>query len=123
MKQADDAGLARAAKRLEADARFMASALAAANGGSWDQDFVAHHLNCSPKVAVDVSLCLRPSGTSTRFRTDLKHIADATGIAVDRIARLIREAEAVEALRGDSKQEFLAAARDDLESRDSDSED
>jgi len=120
MTKASTMPLARAAARLASDRRFMASALAATNGGEWNETAVTDRLQCSIESAINLSLCFRPSGSSASFRVEVQRIAEFIGVSAGEIAALIREAEAIEVLRGDSSTEFLAAARDRLSQRDDD---
>jgi hypothetical protein len=115
MTKSIDVPLVRAAARLAGDRRFMASALAITNGGKLEEAISATRLQCSIDAVVDLALCFRPSGKSEGFKTDVQRIAEFVGVPAGQVAALIREAEAIEVLRGHQPTEFLAAARDKLQ--------
>jgi hypothetical protein len=108
-----------AAKRLARDPKFMASALAALNGGAWNGQQISHLLKCEPATVVRIALCTRPLGSSAQFRSDVERIASLGKVPPGLIASAIRQAEALESFEKASERQLLAAARDRIDEDDS----
>jgi hypothetical protein len=83
---------------------------------------LARFLGCSPVLLPKLALCRRPDPDSPGFRADVERIAAAFDMPPGHLVRLIREVDALEALKdtGTKKQGvpdgLLAAARDDEDS-------
>jgi hypothetical protein len=86
------------------------------------EEELAQFLGCSPGLLPKLALCRRPDPVSPRFRADVERIAVAFDIRPEHLARLMREVDALTALKDTrpKKQEvpdgLLAAARDDEDS-------
>jgi hypothetical protein len=106
--------LERAAVRLAANHRFVASLLAAWSGGNVDLKRVALTLNCDVAAVTRLALCFRPRSTSEDFGKDIAEIATRTGVAEAHLMTFLREAESLAAFRRGAAAEegVLAAARD-----------
>lgn len=61
------------------------------------QEDLARYLGCLPDVLPRIALCRRPD--RTRFRQDIQAIASKFAIQADRLANLVRAAEAYQAAR------------------------
>ncbi len=119
--------LARLAKRLNEDTEYMASILAMYQicERLTDQS-LSELLGISPGMLARLALCKRPNPESADFAQQVRKLADFTGADVGAIANLIRQIEALEAMKVLSKKQFgqserwsmaasqglLAAARD-----------
>ncbi len=78
---------------------------------------LATFLGCGPELLPKVALCRRPDPTSPRFRLDLHRVAQAFSLAPDRLVSVIREVDALRALKEASQaatasQGLLLAARE-----------
>lgn len=111
--------LRRAAARAASRQAFLASALAEYQTlHSLDERRLAVWLGIAPAQLPRLALCLRPEGTGMPFREGIQQIVAATGVDGDRLAALLREVEAVRALRrapDRSTPGMLMAARDRIE--------
>jgi len=80
------------------------------------EEELASFLGCGPELLPKVALCRRPDPTSPRFRLDVHRVAQAFGLAPDRLAAVIREVDALRALKEASEAEtpqgLLLAARE-----------
>jgi hypothetical protein len=79
-----------------------------------DDDTLARFLGCSTEELPRLGLCRRPNPGSPDFRAAVEQIARFSGVTPFPLARLLRDVEAVEALRGaqprvGSEGTFLAA--------------
>lgn len=74
---------------------------------------LAAFLRCEPEALPRLALCRRPR-PAPHFRQDIERIADYTGASPVQLMKLIRAAEAREALRTapDTPSSMLLAARD-----------
>lgn len=111
--------LAWAARRAREREAFMASALASYQGlHRLDDAGLAAWLGLPESALADLALCLRPAASSPSFRADVERIAVHVGASGQRLAKLLREADTVTALRaapaGDPEADagILKAARD-----------
>jgi hypothetical protein len=112
--------LARAASRVSSDPIFMASALQVYGGGRLEFGELAAALNTDKPTIVRLALCKRPRAHADQFVSDVKAIANACGIGSDKIAEVVRRADALGALRNSPKA-LMAAARDRVDPVDPDS--
>lgn len=113
------------ARRAEGRASFLAADLAKYRGihGSSEEE-VANSLAISVESLPALALCKRPDPAKSNFRLEVERIASFVGADAVRLASLVREVEAVEALRRAGRDRttganagFLAAARDLKETR------
>jgi hypothetical protein len=108
-----------AAARAASRTAFVAGALAEYQAlHNLDERRLAAWLGIAPGRLARLALCLRPEGTGMRYREGLDQIVAATGVDGDRLAMLLREVEAVEAMRAmptAGRQGLLIAARDRAE--------
>jgi hypothetical protein len=120
-KPNDNRILGWAARRAEQRSSFLAAPLAAyrsIHGVAEEQlaDFLACTLESLPTLA----LCKRPDSNEPSFKGDVEQIAGFVGASSVRLGQLLREVEAIEALRGGAagsgeqatSSGLLAAARD-----------
>lgn len=121
MSQAErDRLLAWAARRARGRDSFIATDLAAyQERHRLDEGQLAVWLGCPTQALVDLALCRRPPGDASSFRTDVERIAGYVGVRGDRLAHLLRETDAIAALRAapadtsaPAARGFLLAARD-----------
>ena len=92
-----------------------------AEGLTWTQ--AATRLGCTDDTAHRLALCRRPDPSPDRFTRDIERIASYVNIDPDSLARAVREADAVQALRqtrpstdtDDAATGLLMAALDRLE--------
>lgn len=106
-----------AAARAATREAFVASALAEYRTlNDMNERRLAAWLGIVPAKLTRLALCRRPEGAGMRFREGVRQIVAATGVDGDRLAELLREVEAVRALRGAPAGEaaagMLMAARD-----------
>jgi hypothetical protein len=104
------------ARRAEGDPFFLASLLAVyAAGEGLDDEALAQHLGCPTAVLVDVRLCRAPAEEARDFRRDIDSIAGHFGLDRDRLAGVVRRAQALLALRSAAAGApgTLLAARED----------
>jgi hypothetical protein len=97
---AGSASLRRAADRATSAPFFMAYVLAQwgeAEGLTWIQ--AAARLGCTDEAAHRLALCRRPNPSPKRFSDDVQRIAAYANIDPDDLARIVREADAVQSLR------------------------
>ncbi len=80
-----------------------------------DDEQLADFLNCDVEALPRLALCRRPR-QAPHFRGDIETIAAHSGTDASRLARLVRAAEAVQAMRGAPNHagtsSLLMAARD-----------
>lgn len=101
---------------------FLAHDLAAARElRRVDEEGLARLLGCAEDDLVRASLCRSPS-RGDGFRADVERIATQYRIPGDRLGGLLREVDAIAALRSTSRERFgwLAAARDEANEDDVD---
>jgi hypothetical protein len=98
----------------------MASALQVYGGGKLEFGELAAALNADEPAIVRLALCKRPRAHADQFASDVKAIARACGIGAEKIAEVVRRADALGALRN-SPNAFMAAARDRVDPGDPDS--
>jgi hypothetical protein len=112
--------LAWAARRARGREAFVASALASYQElHQLDDAALAAWLGLPEPALADLALCLRPAADAPSFRADVERIAAHVGASRQRLAKLLREADAVTALRAapapggrQAGQGILKAARD-----------
>lgn len=120
--------LAWAARRARGRESFIASDLAAyQERHRLDESQLADWLGGAMRALTNLALCRRPQADASTFRADVERIALHVGVRGERLARLLRETEAIAALRAapvdasaPSEHGFLMAARDRQEDRDAD---
>jgi hypothetical protein len=87
---------------------------------------LARYLECSPDALTKLALCLRPDPGQSSFRANVEQIAKHCGASSQRIAVLLREVDAIRAMRKGSRLQMtpaqaapglLMAARDRRKSR------
>jgi hypothetical protein len=114
--------LDRAAERASQSPFFLGFALAryARIEGLRDDAELARRLACHPATLSRLRLCRRPDGGSARFAADVLRIAQRFGLDPARLAELLRQVDALDALRAveDTAGSWLAAARDRDEDED-----
>ena len=102
-------------RRVEADSGFLAAALRdyTASEGLTDQD-LAERLGCPVDALDAIRLCRRPRPEAADFRQDVARIAERFGIRAAELARIVRQVDALAALRRDAPSDAgeLRAARD-----------
>jgi hypothetical protein len=110
----DPARLRHLAERLRGDPEFLAAYLLDyAETEELTDVALAEQLACEPAQLPSVLLCRCPSGPPAQFRSDLQRITDRFGIDPTRLAQIIRQEQALTALReGAADAELPAAARD-----------
>jgi hypothetical protein len=87
--------------RLEADAFFLASALAAyAQGEQLDDDALAEVLGVMPTDILDLKMCRSPRSPPLEFRADLNRLAERFDADPQRLAAVVRRGQCLLALRG-----------------------
>ena len=94
------ASLRRAADRAASVPLFMAHVLTKwgePEGLSWIQ--AAAQLGCNDDTAHRLALCRRPDPSPERYFDDVQRIAAYAKIDPDALARIVREADAVQGLR------------------------
>lgn len=94
------ASLRRAADRAATQQSFMAYLLARwgeAKGLKWDE--AAEVLGCTDESVHRLALCLRPNPSLGSFAEDVERIASYARIDPGALARVVREVDAVQALR------------------------
>jgi hypothetical protein len=110
--------MTRAARRMEGDVFYMASALAAYRAiEGLDDESLAARLSCDVDDLPSLALCRRPDPTSPRFQAEVQRIADYAGVQPLALVRLLRAVNTGNALRGQrtslpDNRGLLAAARD-----------
>lgn len=92
--------LRHAARRASQHPFFLAAYLEAFRSQREMQEAdLALFLGCAPDMLPKLALCRRPNPETQQFRSDVHHIARAFGIQPERLAQLIREVDALQALR------------------------
>lgn len=108
--------LRQAAERAAGRAFFLASVLLPyAEAEGLDDAALAERLGCRPVDLARLLFCRRPRREAPHFRADVERIAAAFGLAAERLAELVRAADAVSAFRAAAPRAesgWLAAARD-----------
>jgi hypothetical protein len=105
----------RAAARASQQSYFLGSALATyATAEGLDDPQLAKRLGCKPGDLPRIRLCRRPDGDTSRFTSDILRIAERFGLDTATLAEILRQVEALDALRhvDSAARSFLAAARD-----------
>lgn len=103
------------ARRVETDPFFLASALRTfAESEGLDEAGLAAYLGCVVGDLPRLALCRRPNPNPPFFAADVEAIARHFAISGDRLAELVRRADALAALAAsaESPRDFLQAARD-----------
>lgn len=120
------------ARRLRSDPQYMAHALAAFQSQeNLTDEELARELGTLPELVVRLSLCKRPSPSSTRFAEQLRELADYTLTDAARLANILRQVDGLERFsqrasaissqeEGEEASGLLAAARDRIEATDDD---
>lgn len=107
--------LARLARRLEDDPRFLGSVLAEyARSEGLDDDGLARALGCRPEALTELRLCRAPRPEPADFREDVGHLAGRFALDAAGLTRVVRRGEALRRLRDGAAGPagFLMAARD-----------
>ncbi len=107
--------IAALARRVQDDPFFLASALKDyAHGEGLDDPQLAALLGCTPETLDLLRLCRRPRPEPPWFRQDVDRIAGRFGVRADKLAQIVRYANALAALRRQPAAErgTLMAARD-----------
>jgi hypothetical protein len=121
MSQAErDYLLAWAARRARSRGSFIASDLAAfQERHGLSEAKLANWLGGTMQALTNLALCRRPQADAASFRTDVERIAIHVGVHGEPLARLLRETDAIAALRSapadasaPSEHGSLMAARD-----------
>ena len=123
--------LAWAARRARGRESFIASDLAAyQERHQLDEARLADWLGGATWALTNLALCRRPQADASTFRADVERIAVHVGVRGERLARLLRETDAIAALRAapadasaPTEHGFLMAARDRQEDQDGDDHD
>jgi hypothetical protein len=104
--------LAWAARRARGRDTFIASDLFAyQERHRLDDAELAAWLRCSTRVLTDLALCRRPPADAPSFRQDVDQIANYVGVRSDRLALLLRETDAIAALRAAQTDQSARADR------------
>lgn len=107
--------ITRTLERAKTDFLFVAHKLAAyAANHAVDEAAVATFLRCDSDGLVRLALCRAPQGDG--FAVDVRRIAAFAPCDAEALAQLLREVDAVIALRHDSRVTVPMAARDRFES-------
>jgi len=107
--------MSKLAQRVTDDPFFLASALQAyAHSEHLNDDALARALECSLETLALLRLCRMPRHEPASFREDVVRIASRFGVQVDRLAEVVRRANALDALRRAVAKDrgLLMAARD-----------
>src|SRR5688500_10899530 len=110
--------MTRAARRMEGDAFYMASALAAYRAiEGLDDEALAALLGCGAGDLPSLALCRRPHPKSPRFQAEVQGLAEYAGVQPLALVRLLRAVNTSNALRTQrtslpDNRGLLAAARD-----------
>lgn len=107
--------IAALARRVERDPFFLAAALRDyARSEGLDEPALAVLLACPVGTLAPLGLCRRPRPDPPLFRQDVDRIAACFAVRADRLAEVVRRADALAALRREatSEQGTLMAARD-----------
>ena len=111
--------LVRAASRVSSNPTYMAFTLRIYGGDRFEVGELASALSTDVSKIVRLALCRRPRATAEHFMTDVKAIASGCGVGKDKVAEVVRRADAINALRS-SAPVLMAAARDRLDQSESD---
>lgn len=106
--------LSAAAKRVSDNPLFMGS-LIWSNHGTFNLPGIAAELGADEASVVALALCRRPRTSPEYFAKDVRAIAAYSGISEERIAAIVRRADALAALRSDGAELLMAAARDKID--------
>ena len=120
MSEPDDTVLRRASRRAEVRVAFLAGALAQYRAmHAADDAALAAFLGCEPRRLPLLAFCRRPDPSTPSFHSDVRRIAVYVGASELQLVNLLREVEALAALRtipqqaaGGGESGFLMAARD-----------
>lgn len=108
-----DTLLRRAAHRAADAPFFLASALAVyQKEHGLDEAALAAWLKCGEEALPRLGLCRRPDSRAASFRADVLTVAAFAGVQPIRLATLLQEADAAQALRAAGSAGSLLAARD-----------
>ncbi len=108
------------ARRAAQRSSFVAADLAAyrAMQGASDEE-LARFLSCPTEALTDLALCRRPDPSKLSFKTEVQRIAAFVGCDDARLAKLLREVDAINIFRSAAEDSesaadagLLAAARD-----------
>lgn len=108
-------GLEALSRQVTGDPFFLGQALAVwASSEGLDDAGLAARLGVTPETLVLLRLCRRPHPEPDRFRADVERIAARFGVSADRLAEIVRRADALERLgsAGQKTGGLLIAARD-----------
>lgn len=114
--RAENAARRRLRLLSEVDRFFMASAVVLFQSErDWDDADLAGWLACDIDGVRRLSLCRRPLPDSDGFSNDIETIAAYVRCEADRLVQLVREVDAIEAIRQRGRRDadpLLMAARD-----------
>lgn len=111
----DSKAIQRALQRAAKDPFFLASALDIyCSLNDLDTAGLADYLGCSAKDVVRLAFCRRPRTDVGTFRGEVDQIAAYLSISAEKLASLLRQVDALEALRKSPTMRtgFLMAARE-----------
>ena len=101
------------ARRAALDPYFLGFDLAVyADAETLDDAGLAQALGCEPGALTMIRLCRAPREESAAFRRDVEQVAERFGADAGQLARVVRHARAVRALRSSAGRGGLLAARD-----------
>jgi hypothetical protein len=106
--------LAAAAKRAANDPMFMAFLLATHRRGAFNLAEIATEFGTNEASVVTLALCRRPRQSPELFAKDVYAIAAHSGIPPERIAAVVRRADALAAMRSGESAQMMAAAQDEI---------
>ncbi|WP_322510890.1 hypothetical protein [Chloroflexus sp.] len=121
MSSSNSDALTRAAQRAEQQPFFLASVLAAYRAAhQLDDTGLANMLGCATSDLIRLALCRRPAADSAQFSADVDHLARRFGLHSDRLAAMIRQVDALTAIKqqleaAEPATGLLRAARDRAE--------
>lgn len=112
-------GLAHAATRAANDPFFLGYLFESMiESGRVTRDAIASRLGCSLDRLFEIYLCRTPRSDASSFREDVVRIAGFAGCDAATLAQLVREASALQSMRGATPQRassILLAARDRID--------
>jgi hypothetical protein len=119
MADQEQRGLAHAAARAANDPFFLGYLFESMiKTGRVTRDAVASRLGCSLDRLFQLYLCRTPRDDALSFREDVVRIASFAGCDAAALAQFVREAGALQSMRGATPQRassFLLAARDRID--------
>jgi len=107
--------LAAAAKRTANDPMFMGFLLASHRRGGFNLADIATEFGMNEASIVALALCRCPRQSPELFAKDVYAIAAHSGVSAERIAAVVRRADALAALRSGDSAQMMAAAQDEID--------